>query len=208
VLRGPLWPVRVIRRLRSRRPGDAPKLFPLKIWRGGVEEVVNLPAAQYPVVLQMPILAPPGMLGGGEVTSGVRVLGCNAISFGPKPEEVAQSLGASRISWTDTHRPVEFARMLAKIGYSYAVAELGLDLFQEVFVRGTILGQFDDAGFWVGTEEAVAAKRQGLLHHLVVDYHPDTKVVKVVVHLLADSDTPSFAVFVGQLHKAPDLAAA
>jgi hypothetical protein len=71
------------------------------------------------------------------------------LNFGPKPDEVAKRLGVHQIRITQNQQPVAFARMLAKIGYSYAVAELGINSFDIVFVLPAILGEVDDIGRWV-----------------------------------------------------------
>jgi hypothetical protein len=202
LLRGSLWPVRVVRRLKSRRPEDAPKRFPLTIVRGGVVETVNLPASEYPVLLHIPVLAQAAAMSGKPYSKGVELIGVNLISFGPRPDEVGRRLGATTVRHTTDHQPVEFARTLAKIGYAYAVACLGLDAFEEVFVRDTILGAADDAGLWVGTRQSVAPKHPDL-HHLGLDYFPEGKLVVAMVHLLSDSDTPSYDVVVGRLHEHP-----
>lgn len=93
--------------------------------------------------------------------------------------------------------------MIAKIAYCFAVARFGLEAFQEVFVRDMILGVVDDAGRWVGTRESVAPKREGKLHHLELHYNGRDKLLVGEVHLLADSDTPSYNVVVGRLGHDP-----
>src|SRR5262245_58390034 len=52
VLRGPMWPVRVFRDLRSRRKHkDAPDTHPLSITRNGRDEIIELPLEEYPILL-------------------------------------------------------------------------------------------------------------------------------------------------------------
>ena len=44
ILRGPMWDVRIYRRLKSRtKHKDAPKCYPLKIIKNGSEQIVQLP---------------------------------------------------------------------------------------------------------------------------------------------------------------------
>jgi hypothetical protein len=205
VLRGHLWPVRIVRRLRLGEPHKAPKKFPITVWRAGREETLLLPASEYPVLLHMPILSAPAALTGERFTQGIRMTGVHIISFGPKPNDVGKRLGATRIQHSDTQQPVAFARMIGKIAYSYAVACVGLDAFEEVFVRPMILGTADDAGRWVGTRESVGPKRVGELHHLELHFNQEQRLLVGEVHLLADSDTPSFNVVIGRLR--PDYVA-
>ena len=59
--------------------------------------------------------------------------------------------------WDQTHRfraiPYRFARWIAKIGYSYAIAELGSKLFLPI-VTDTILGKSEDVLSVVGGSES------------------------------------------------------
>ena len=83
VLRGPLWPVRIIRRIRSRRPSEAPKTFPLLLHREGATETVHLPPYEYPVTLIVPIFPLPAVLTSEGQVRGIRVTTRRVISFGP-----------------------------------------------------------------------------------------------------------------------------
>lgn len=59
ILRGDLRPVRVFRALQSRRKHhDAPSVYPLVVVRGSVEETVDLPLENYPILVAFPDFAP------------------------------------------------------------------------------------------------------------------------------------------------------
>lgn len=65
--------------------------------------------------------------------------------FGQRPEDVAAALKTETVESKVNIDVVAFARMLAKIGYSYAVAEIGAYSREEVPVLPLILGVADDA---------------------------------------------------------------
>jgi hypothetical protein len=194
-----MWPVRVLRKLRSRRPEDAPTTQPLRVVRDGVEETLDIPIDQYPVLLPMPIFEPPACLSGRPYKSGISFNAIHTLSFGPRPEDAAKRLGFNRIKLTQDQQPVAFARMLAKIGYSHAVGELGIDSFEKVFVIPAILGKEDDIGRWVGVDQEFAPKFPILLHRLLLKIHPENRLLFAVVHLFSDSESPSYLVVIGSL---------
>jgi hypothetical protein len=196
-----MWPVRVLRKLRSRRPNDAPSTQPLQVIRDGVEETLELPIDQFPILLPMPIFEPPAYLSGRAYKSGINIVGIHTLNFGPKPDEVSQHLGVHRIRITHNQQSVGFARMLAKIGYSYAVAEIGINSFDKVFVLPAILGKVDDIGRWVGIDQPLAPKFPKLLHRLSLRIDRETRLLFAVVHLFADSESPSYLVVLGCLKK-------
>jgi hypothetical protein len=170
VLRGPMWAVRVYRGLKSRRKHkDAPKTYPLTIVKAGNEEIVQLSAEDYPILLHFPIFSPPGLLSPEGYVSGIRLVGVATLTFGPKPEEVARVLGASEIQVSQSHQPSEFGRMLAKVAYTFAVAEDQLRLIEgESPVIAAILGQTDEIGKWVGTLSDPFTRYPGQLHRISV----------------------------------------
>ncbi|MFZ2652235.1 MAG: hypothetical protein WA210_19230 [Burkholderiaceae bacterium] len=201
VLRGPLRAVRIYRRLQSRRGHlSAPAQYPLTIVREGVQERVQVPLDQYPVLLHFPTFAVPRALTGTS-GAGIAMSGITTVSFGKNPQEVMRNLGAERIV-IDTHddHPTAFARMLAKIAYAFAVG-LGHDALLETpaAIVPSILGHRDDIGDWVGTHTGPIRKYSGALHRIGIreDLHKGLLIADV--HLFADSETPSYGVVLGRL---------
>jgi hypothetical protein len=83
ILRGELRPVRVFRALQSRRKHkDAPNAYPLIAVRDGVEETVELPLDEYPILIPFPDFAPARLAVGGESKPGIEVAGIVTVSFG------------------------------------------------------------------------------------------------------------------------------
>lgn len=124
VLRGPFLPIRVFRDLKSRtKYRDAPKTLPITIVRNGQEEILELRIDEYPIHFHFPVFPPPALLTKAKFSSGISVMGVYSVLFGPRPDEVGKSLGATQIKLVTNYEPVEFSRMIAKIGYAYACAE-------------------------------------------------------------------------------------
>ncbi len=199
VLRGPMWPVRAKLKLKSRRPEDAPTTLPLQIVRENGEETIFLPLEEHPLILFMPKFNPPACLTGQNNHKGVTVTGYYAISFGVKPETVATRLKIKEFRVNSKYEYVAFARMIAKIGFSFAVGELGIDSFKEVFVIPSILGKIDEIGRWVGIGDSEPSKYENLLHRVSIGIFPETKLLYATVQLFANSDTPSYLVVVGSV---------
>jgi hypothetical protein len=198
LLRGQLWPVRVLRGLQSRRPNEAPKSYKLTLLRKGNEESIDLPADEYPILIHFPVFPVPGFLTGTIQAGAITAKGLHVVSFGLSPEAVGRRFGATGIRVTVSQQPVEFAREIAKIAYAYAVAELGLDSFLEAYVVPAILGESQDVGRWVGTDPGLAERTVGVIHHLELTTN-EAGIVGVRVTLFSDSQAPSYLVVVGRV---------
>lgn len=194
VLRGSMRPVRLIRRLRSRRKhsgmaNDAT----LDIVKAGNRESVRLPLDQYPILLPLPIFGPPRLLS-GEAGSDITMKGTATILYGPRPEEVALKLNAEQIAISPNFdEPVAFARMIAKIAFSFAWAEGAFTKYPAPFpIAKSILGESNDIGQWVGTVDGPIEKYPGLLHRLSLQEEHGFLIA--FVQLFSDSETPTYVV--------------
>ena len=203
VLRGSMWAVRAYRGLKSRtKHKDAPETYPLTVIRQGAEEVVELPAKEYPILLPFPIFAQPAFVNPAGYRSGIEILGIQTIAFGPAPEEVARRLGATTIRITREHEPVAFARVIAKIAYAAAAAEGLLDLVEsKPSVVQSILGAVDDIGRWVGTLSGPAKSVAGQLHRLLFHRDDEKGLLFGEVQLFSDSQGPRYVVILGKLRR-------
>jgi hypothetical protein len=201
ILRGPMWAVRVYRDLKSRRKHkDAPKTYPLTVVRGQREEVVQLPAKDYPILLHFPIFSPPALLNPRGYVNGIRLAGFVTLSFGTKPEDVAKRLGARGLRLSQTQQPVSFERMFAKIAYAFAAAEDQLSLIEgEPTILPAILGTTDDIGKWVGTITEPLRYYDGLLHRIAVTQDREKGLLMGEVQLFSDSQAPRYGVILGRL---------
>lgn len=201
ILRGELRPVRVFRALQSRRKHkDAPRSYPLVVIRNGIEETVDLPLEQYPILVQFPDFAPARLAVGNESKPGIDVIGIVTISFGADPTSVLRSLGASSIKPYASTQPAQFARMIAKVAYSMAAATGALTLLKGPSpIREVILGSNTHIGDYVGTLTYPLEAHDGQLHRVII--LPDTKTGQLVadVQLFSDSYAPRYGVLLGEL---------
>ena len=198
VLRGSMWPARVLLKLRSRRPGDAPTHASLGIIRNGTEDIVELALEDYPVLLPMPAFEPPSYFSNAPGTQGINLIGTDWLNFGPNPRDVARRLGAESISYSHKEQPVEFARMIGKIAFAHAVAELGREKIEDLGLIASILGKANEIGRWVGTFKRADEAIPGLLHRLSISIERRNIIVSQV-QLFAHSSGPTYSVIVGRL---------
>lgn len=202
VLRGPMWAVRAYREMKSRtKHRDAPATYPVTIEKAGTLQTVELPAAEYPILLFFPDFNPPGLLSPSHYPGiGISVRGHVTISYGPTPEEVMRRLGATKIQISQNHKPAEFARMIAKIAHAYAAATGDLRLIEgEPFVPRDVLGQSNTIGKWVGTLSYPLAAQPEFLHCLAIHRDGERGLLIGEVQLFSDSPTPRYAVLLGKL---------
>jgi len=201
VLRGPMWSVRILRKLKSRRKHkEATDTYPITVIKNGQDEKIDLPIEEYPVLLHFPIFPPPGLLAPKGYTHGIRINGVATVSFGLDPDEVSKKLKSQGFKITHNYKPVPFARMLAKISYGMAFAEGVLDQIKgQSTVLPSILGQKDDIGMWVGTMTEPIKKHNGHLHRVLMHRDEGKGLLIGEVHLFSDSQTPSYGVILGYL---------
>src|SRR5262249_52360298 len=152
VLRGFMLDARTVAKFRTRRPKERPKTVTLQIKRGNQFESVDLPASEATGILQLPTLSPPSFFTGLSVP-GVAVTGMETIGFGQPPEDLAARLNTKELRSTVNIDVRSFARMIAKIGYSFAVSQIGTYPLDEVPVVAFILGEESDGSRWVGSNK-------------------------------------------------------
>lgn len=204
VMRGPMQQVRVFRGIQSRsKHRDAPKHKVIDVTgKDGKKEAVRFSFADAPVAYTCPIFTVPAFLNPDGYDRGIRVRGLATYAFGPTPDEAAKERELAEISWDESHKYVDFARMLAKIAYSSAIAQAidaGLDpLSGEAYVLPAILGHADDIGRWVGTLEKVPEFHEGHLHRVNFGTLTGTSVEMAEIQIFADSAMPHYGVILGR----------
>lgn len=106
--------------------------------------------------------------------------------------------------WDGAHifktRPHEFARLIAKIGYGYATAELGSATFDPL-VTDIIRGNSDDYFYTVGGSHDIGPATKGGDHkmniHMLVK---DGGILVIVdIRLFSQAETPDYHVVVGRI---------
>lgn len=202
VLSGPLADVRKLLRMQSRSKHENASVdTELALIKDGKPFVVRVPLEESPIILSFPIFTAPHYLTGAQ-EMGITLKGVASILFGLHPKEVIKRFGAQTIEIQDRpSEPIEFARMLAKIAFCYAV-KIGVlnKLDGPCLVIPATLGQSDDIGRWVGTIDGPFRTYPGILHRLEVHQDQERGLLMVEVQLFAHSQTPSYSVVLGRLH--------
>jgi hypothetical protein len=203
VLRGFMLNARATGQFPTRRPKQRPKSIPLEVKRGDRVESIDLPLSESLGLLQLPRLQPCSFLAGRPPVNGAIIVGLETIGFGKPPEDVAANLGAKELTDRVTVDVPAFVRMLAKIGYSYAVASHGPYPLSEVPVLPLILGNVDDGSTWVGSSEYlldVEAERPahalGLVASSTVINNTAEQILVARVKLFASSGATGYEVVV------------
>jgi HNH endonuclease len=202
VLRGFMLDGRTAAAYPTRRPRERPLFLPLRVERGEIVEEINIPPQEHPGFLFLPRLERPSALTGRQAKTGVSVCGVEILSFGKSPSEVVQDLGVKTIEVTANCDVPSFARLLAKIGYSYAVASVGLLPREDVTVLPLILGEADDASVWLGSAQfELTAGTNNSLHALAHESIHDPKdntsrLLLVRVKLFVPSNATGYEIVV------------
>jgi len=153
VLRGFMRDARTTGRFPTRRPKERPSTIPVEIKRGSHLERADVPVADATGFMQLVSFVPAAFLAGMPPVRGVTLIGVEIIVFGQHPKKLAETLGTDTLQTTSSVDATALARMIAKIGYGFAVANEGLFPRSECPVLPFILGSADDGGTWVGSAE-------------------------------------------------------
>jgi hypothetical protein len=170
--------------LPSRNPGGRPDGYKLELRNGWRAWKQKVKLAEHPGVVRFLIFSePPG-----------RVIGKPSIqpTFSIRPVDVEifpdtavrlARLGATSVVDTATLNAMMLARFIAKIGHAFAIAELGLDSFEQFYVSSLIRSEVKDWNYSVGGYDAGCDVCATHLHELKFLRRGDD--LSVVIHLFA-----------------------
>lgn len=176
------------------RKKTLPTKMPLVVYYGDEKKVFDLDKAKHPTMAIFLLTPLPGALGGEAPPIGINVIGTQAYQVGGPPlKEVLDGLGTNKATYSQTFKGNEFEKMLAKIAFSYAVAEKGIDELRGSPIRKTIRGKIDDVGMWIGCGHWHPATSPDL-HRLALITAGEWVVVSV--RLFAHIRTPEYLVVV------------
>ncbi len=202
ILRGPFLAARVRGGYKTRRPKERPKTLPVDVLQGGKVVAKEVQVPDHPAVLTLPLFPPASFLTNQEIVEGITVTGRETLRFGDEPKLLFQRLNAETLRITDNVPVFSFARMLIKIGFSYAVGALGLDRFASVYIREAILGRDPHVNRWVGSHDfTFTTEGKGALHCCAVELVETMvgPVLVVYIKLFARSGATAYEVVIGQL---------
>jgi len=192
-----LGPTRIRLNLPTRNPSQKPSMLTLFIaHKDGHSEERTVPASEFPLIIPGLRLPPPGVL------VGARPHPDNVGEFFLKypTEELRRLIAneneavrlASFNSWL-------FARMLAKIAHSFAVAEWGYDSFDH-FLPDLILGKTQTAFHYVGGDMSITTRDNNGLHRIFArrEIIRGCEYVIVYLTLFCNFGMPEYRVVVGR----------
>jgi hypothetical protein len=201
LLRGVLRQLRVHRDLRSRsKHRDAPRHYDLEVLRDGQTETVRLAAEDHPILVPFPRYSVPGFFR-TNYDRGIQLEGVVGYSLGKDPRTLCEELGVDDIRVTQKFPAVDFAQLIAKIGWGFLVASgQHVDLAGTPEVLTDIRGVTDQIGRWVGTyPDSLVRRKRGTLHVVSIFRDQRLGVMHVGVQLFADYGTPHYGVVLGPL---------
>ena len=206
-LRTMYGPLRLLYELPSRRKKERPRLLRLKVKHFPAADwsYTDVEQEKYPFLVLFPYFSLPTELSDesepesrGATTKRLWIRGASpSFNFKELLERLTIELGVYEVMPEATTRVREFCQMLAKIGHSFAVGELGLDAFRP-FLLPHIIGQdLDDRHRFIGSlpEDEVASNS---LHELSITNTRLHDLVVVRIRLLAKLGTPTYFVVVGR----------
>lgn len=185
---------------KPKRPEQRPSEFRIGFTQKGDEKNrrwLDIPIEAHPFSFSMPGLPVAGILEGREPTHNATIERVHTF-LGPGFQEKMRHIGANTAF---TLFPVgEFFQLLAKIGYAYAVAEIGYERFSP-FLIDLIRGDDDHLGHHIGTEARTPEGRTKDLHTLTLGAArtpAGDELIVVNVRLFARIGAPTYHVIVGR----------
>jgi hypothetical protein len=178
----------------KRRP--IPKTLPLTVHRDGRETVEEVEIADYPVIFYMPVCGPPPIISRGAASL-PPIVGMQLVLLNRNDKLLRDKYGITQFS-TVRWDTVMLCRMLAKIGHSLAMAELGRGLFKPMLLD-LILRDHRDSIRLIGGDPELS-EPSNALHELGLGYLrvSGNDYVVATIRLFAHQGGPTYYVVVGE----------
>lgn len=200
-------PLRLLYNLPTRRKKKRPKKLPLKVKFSPDQadwELVDVKQEEYPFLVTFPYFDAPGILAGrslreseGPTTKKLWIRGgCPFASFDELLPALSRKLKAHSLFPESKADVPSFCRLLAKIAYSFVVAESGPQGFNAE-LTSIILGRdLNYCRYYIGSASQDEPPRN-MLHDLAI-LKFSSNVVVVKIRLLCKLGTPTYFVAVGK----------
>lgn len=178
-------------------PKKRPQKFSFGVEKEGHKETIVLPVSNCPPLFMMLTLKKPRYIEDYDYEKGVKVTGASL--HGPELSKIKEKLKIDSLSITANISGNCFERMLAKIAYGMTILTYGPDALGECYVLPCILGQKDDAGYWVGSSgrDFAALPVEKQLHRIFMMVKGNE--VGASIRLFANYHTPEYLVIIGKL---------
>lgn len=198
VLGRTLKALRVHLRLKKKGSGPHPKSLPIDAMIDGKNQKMELPIEDYPIVFGMLHFEPPSFVP-SHVDLGRVVIGYTMAVLKHDQKALYKKYkitGFSTASWDSQM----FTRMLAKIGHSLAVANLGKGAFKPLLLDLICEGQVRAMNLVGGSPIDTPLRDSKALHELDLGYQRMNGVTYVVarIRLFASHGGPRYHVVVGE----------
>lgn len=198
-LKTTLLTIRNILGLKRRKKKEPPLTYPIAANEGAnINDVYDLylPPKEFPPLFPMPHFPKAGLLSGTEYGEGIPQFRFQMVEL-QSFKAWAMKHGINKVGVRLPIAPYEVSAFLAKIAYSFAVAELGIDAFDGNQIRDVILGERKDINNFTGEP---ILKRSNLtkryLHNLYIK--KEGEYCTVLVHLFAPYGISPYQVVVGK----------
>lgn len=208
-LRTMYGPLRLLYDLPTRRKNKRPKTLRLKVKRRPTDDWTYLDVEQdkYPFLILFPYFSMPKADTEeiesefrGAVTNRLWIRGASpSYNFKNLLERLTIELRVHSIMPEAKTQVEEFCQMLAKIGYSFAVGELGVDAFKPFLIPHILHKKLDDCDRFIGSLSK-EEKASNNLHEISIVDTEKEDLVTVRIRLLAKLETPTYYVIVGRYH--------
>jgi hypothetical protein len=193
--------LRIHLNLKKKGRGPHPKTLPIEATIYGESKKIELPVEDYPIVFMMVAYGLPTIdsRGGIPGTLGVTLI---RIKYDEKELFRKYRIGAFATPSWDNHM---LCRMLAKIGHSFAAAELTLKSFTPLLTELIRKGDLPSMRFVGCDPERPVRSLPEALHALELGYQRIGGKTYVVarIRLFANYDSPTYLVIVGESLESP-----
>jgi hypothetical protein len=206
ILRRYLCALRSHLSLPSRNPDQRPDGYVLTLRQGAHSWEQKVRLADHPGFVRFMMFDPSGRVAGcARQQESYSVRFVDAEIFPDIGARLAR-LGAESFEDKVTINVMALARLIAKIGHSFAIAELGFDAFEEMYVAHLVGAEAPDWNYWVGGYDRGRDIPARELHEL--RFLRRENDVSVIIHLLVPY-CPRFGyeVIVGRLRPKADIPA-
>ena len=196
-----LLPARMLD-LSTYHKGKQPAALSLEIESRGQKETLHIPWKEAPIPISLPFFKLPAYIDQRRYEKSIDLCGQPWTVLGSsRIEEIARKHGAESLSISISYEPIQFARLLAKIAYGFAIAHYGLDKIREVYVLPAIMGQLDDVGRWVGCKTTDLLGPSKNLHEIkLISVNEE---IHCNLRLFSQLNTPEYLVIVGRASECP-----
>jgi hypothetical protein len=178
----------------------------------GTTKYIQIPKDDAPIMFALPIFLPPSVLDNRPFQPGIQGTGefqINEIRSIAKEKLKKKHGGPGKISFDIAYNPNNFARMIAKIAYGFAVAHFGIDDIGDLGIVSAIKGETDDIGKWVGCVKDEKFAINTVLHSwqmrisasYQIDNPKETMDARAIygISLFSLFNTPEYTVVVGNV---------